>query len=158
MTKLDTTELMQNDWVQLGMMGEYCKVCSIMPGRIEGVTATGGKFSLPIGRFRGIDLSRDTLLRTDFWIFQKGVYRKVVRNRASFTFHETRRLLVVEAGESRLVHNTHTIGHLHQLQQFFRLYTGQELFVTPLCNKAKEYGQAYYLEKKDKYESERLMF
>ena len=155
---MNTTELMQNDWVQLGVMGEYCKVCSIVPGRIEGMTATGGKFSLPIDRFRGIELNRDTLLTTDFWVLKRNVYRKAVVGRATFTYYETRRLLVVDSGEQGAVHNTHSIRHLHRLQQLFRLYAGLELFVTPLYHKAKEYGKAYYRDKKGKDESEMLMF
>lgn len=135
--------MMREDWILLAGIKIFCQVDAIGQNSVSGVTASGGSFEQSISRFEPIQLNRDILLRTSFWLVSgTNCFRKVVRGIAGFEYNlDRRRLEVFVEGEERP--NIHCgVESLHQLQHLYKHYTkGSKLEVNILHNKRKDYNQ-----------------
>lgn len=134
---------MRGDWILLAGIKIFCQVDAIGQSSVSGVTASGGFFEQGISRFEPIELNRDILLRTSFWLVSgTNSFRKVVRGIAGFEYNiDRKRLEVFVEGEERP--NIHCgVESLHQLQHLYKHYThGKNLEVNILHNKRKDYNQ-----------------
>lgn len=136
-------ELMQNDIVKLAKAEIFCKVRAIQDGgHIMGETS-GGHFEQKASNLAPVALTQDIILRTSFWMKNKGVFKKSVRGVAVFTYWMETGLLEVKDAITGHV-NHHYLAYLHELQQQYRSYVKQELEIDLSRNKQKEYGQRYY--------------
>ncbi len=147
---MNAGELMLNDWVKLKGTSIYCKVACITPTHVSGTTASGGSFKQAAEKLEPVELCKDTLMRTSFWMVTGKIFRKTARNFAAFEYDtKLQRLEVLIEGSSRQNYH-YGVYSLHQLQQLYRHYTqGQELSVDILHNKRSEYNQAHYARSKE---------
>ena len=141
---MNIEELMRNDWVKISKLPIYCQVKYFTEDdKVVGKTAGGGAFVKQADELSPIELTQDTILCTPFWLVRKGVFKKVIRGVVSFVYETGTRRLVVEVTGMGVV-NVHYIGFMHELQHFYRHYTGKALEVDMTYSKRKEYSRRYY--------------
>lgn len=140
---MNTEELMKNDWVRLSGTPICCKVHAFTEdGKVHGKTAGGGTFVKEAGRLSPIELVKDTILCTSFWLENKSIFKKTVRGVAAFTYDTNCRLLTVVSHETNST-NVHRVEFLHELQHLYLHYVGNPLEVDMAHSKRKEYSKRY---------------
>ena len=149
---MNTSELMQGDWVRLSTAPIFCRVCGFTEdSKVLGRTAGGGAFIKDSDQLSPIDLTQDSILCTPFWLVRKGVFKKTVRNVAVFVYEVEKRKLVVQSLWSDFV-NTHYIAFMHELQHLYHHYACAPLEVDMAHSKRKEYSKKYNSRKGGRHE------
>lgn len=146
---METESLMQNDWVQLKKVVVFCKVREILDGKISGVTLSGSQFNIGSQLVKPVDLCRDILFRTGFWLSNNRKFKKSSKSsNATFEYNLDTSILTVSVGEPLNFVNKHEVKYLHELQQLYRMYGKEEIPIDLMRNKSSEYNRISYEERK----------